>query len=196
MTRTERACHHSCYDSVWVLDRTLVKLRLKEGFTPSCFIKINNLLAESPSEKTNIMNTKSNISKITTVLATFLIIFTSCSSPEQQVAERTCSCVEPLITFTQDTTVTSLDKWYNSLDYTTKSTISYMGSIPEGVDKVKAQKFMEYKKKENTLSKESESCMNAIKDEFGEDIKNEEFAKKMRIHLREICPDAAQKLGI
>lgn len=135
----------------------------------------------------------------TVVCVSFTTIFTSCSSPEKQVAERSCACVEPLMNFMQDSSILALDKWYNSLDLGIKASISMTGTAPAGfdVDKEKTKKFLENKKKSEEMVKEQESCINAIKDEFGEEkIKDKNFAKQMRIHLREICPESAKKMGI
>lgn len=135
--------------------------------------------------------------KIIYTLSVFTVMSTSCSSPEKEVAERTCGCTEQLIEFQNDENVKQLDEWWNAIDMNTRMSISVMGDVPDNIDKEKVKQFNANKEKAEKLNKSAESCMKAIQDEYGkETLENEEFSRKMRIELRDICPETAKLMGI
>ena len=64
------------------------------------------------------------------------------------------------------------------------------------LDTVKLSKYRELQIRATNINKEAQSCVNAVMDEFGEQIKDEDFKKRMRMEMREQCSDAASQLGI
>jgi hypothetical protein len=132
------------------------------------------------------------------IISTFLAALTSCSPSENPVSKRMCNCSDPLIEFANDSSILALDKWYDNLDYETKSQLQankFSGKTDGEIDKKYAQ-FLENIEKGKKIQTELQSCINAVNDEFEEEMKDEEFKKEVRIHLREICPETAKKLGI
>jgi len=64
------------------------------------------------------------------------------------------------------------------------------------IDSTKLRGYRNIKVKAEKVSKEANSRINAVKDEFEDRMKDEEFQKEFRIQLREQRPEAAKQLGI
>ena len=134
------------------------------------------------------------------ILVTLLTI-TSCGSPEKEVAERFCNCMPPLLELMDKSK--EMDDWYASLSTTGQGAV-ISGQSAENlkklfnidIDTAKLADYRDLKAKAPVITKEVQSCINAVVDEYGDQIEDEEFKKGMRIEIREQCPDAASKIGI
>jgi len=134
------------------------------------------------------------------ILVTLLTI-TSCGSHEKEVAARFCNCMPPLLELMDKSK--EMDDWYASLSTTGQGAV-ISGQSAENIKKLfkvdidtaKLSKYRELKTNAAEIANEGKSCVNAVMDEYWEQIEDEEFKKGMRIELREQCPDAANQIGI
>jgi len=136
-------------------------------------------------------------------IVTLIIVsaITSCGSPEKEVAARFCSCMPPLLELMDKSK--EMDDWYTSLSTTGQGAV-ISGQSAENIkklfnidiDTIKLASYRELKANAQVITKEVQSCINAVTDEYGDQIEDEDFKKGMRIEIREQCPDAASQIGI
>ena len=136
------------------------------------------------------------------ILVIIILVSTvSCSTLEQEVANKFCVCVTPSLEIIKEGK--KVNNWHTSLSLVAQGAVLSGQSANNiktlfkvDVDSTKLAYYRDFKIRAAEVAKNTKSCINAINDKYDEQMEKDSFKKTMRIELRELCPEAAKQLGI